>query len=56
MKSCTDKHIGVKQTHCDQSIEREHHQKRYILAHCCTGDPTQERVEGVKVVVEEGQS
>ena len=56
MKSCTDKHIGVKQTHCDQSIEREHHQKRYILAHCCTGGSRQERLEGVKVVVEEGQS
>ena len=43
-KSCTDKHIGVNQTHCDQSIEREHHQKRYILAHCCTGCSRQEKV------------
>ena len=59
MKSCTDKHIGVKQTHCDQSIERGHHQKRYILAHCCIGGSRQERVEGVEggveVVVEAGQ-
>jgi hypothetical protein len=59
MKSCTDKHIGVKQTHCDQSIEREHHQKRYILAHYCTGDSRLERVgeeeEGVEGGVEWGQ-